>query len=81
MLSLGLCNVSTDHVRAAKRIFGDALVAVSNPYSLWDHAKADRSCPSVTRKRVAKSNKSGVLQLCQDEGLAFLAYAPQLQYS
>ena len=76
VLSLGLCNVSTDHVRAAKRILGDALVAVSNPYSLWDHTKADRPCPSVTGKRVAKSNKSGVVQLCQDEGLAFLAHAP-----
>ena len=76
MLSLGLCNVSTDHVRVARRILGEALVAISNPYSLWDHAKADKPCPSATGKKVAKSNKSGVVQLCQDEGLAFMAYAP-----
>ena len=76
VVSLGLCNASTDHVRMAKRILGEKLVAVSNSYNLWDHKVADMPCPSAAGRRVAKSNKNGVLELCHQEGIAFLAYAP-----
>jgi aryl-alcohol dehydrogenase-like predicted oxidoreductase len=73
--AIGLCNCSTDHVRVAYEILGDKLQSVSNCYSLFDRS-TEKPDPKSLGKNVAKSNKHGVLALCQELDLTFLAYAP-----
>jgi len=67
---VGLCNCSATHVEIALAE-GLRVASVQNRYSLWDRAaEAPRSLSS----RFVKGNKSGVLRLCEERGIAFLAY-------
>ena len=72
---IGLCNCSCDHVRTAYELLNDSLATVSNAYNLFDRT-GEKPDPKTLGKTVAKSNKHGVVALCQQLGLTFLAYAP-----
>jgi hypothetical protein len=60
--AIGLCNCSTAHVRRAISVLGDAMVSVQNSFGVYDK-HALKPCPSLSGKRVAKSNKAGTVHV------------------
>ena len=74
VLKIGLCNCSTEHVQTAYDLLGDTLSTVSNKYNLFDRT-TEKLSPKERGKPCAKSNKHGVVSLCQKLGITFLAYA------
>jgi aryl-alcohol dehydrogenase-like predicted oxidoreductase len=71
---IGLCNCSTEHIIVAHKLLSDRLWTISNSYSLYDRA-TEKISPREMGKVCSKSNKHGVVKLCEKLGLTFLAYA------
>ena len=70
---VGLCNCSTLHVRRALHVLGNALVSVQNEFNLYK-MQALKPCPSESGRKVAKSNKAGIIKLCTQHKLIFLPF-------
>ena len=75
IVTFGLCNCSINHIQIAYEILGkQKLTTISNKFSLFDLAASKEITERMytsdakegTRRRVAKTNKHGVIALCNE---------------